>query len=95
MARILSISQYSHLLTLRNHALALAGYAVVAPTQPSGAVRLAALRVFDAVIIGHSVERAAREEIILLHRLQSYMPIIFVYAAPETSGEPLADLSLD
>ncbi len=50
----------------------------------------------DAVVIGHSVERSVRKSII--RRLRRTLPdcvICFVYAAPDTSGDPLADVSLD
>ncbi len=94
--RILSISRNPRLLALRNDALALAGYTVAAPKEPSGAVLLAAQQPFDAVVIGHSVEHEMCEGLIRrLRELRPQTPILFVYTEPTHDGEPLADVSVD
>ncbi|HUI84580.1 MAG TPA: hypothetical protein VL240_10165 [Candidatus Binatia bacterium] len=80
----------------RNDILAMAGFKVISPRHPDEAVMLAATEDVDAVVIGHSVDPDTRTEIIT--GLRSTCPgcvICFVYAAPETKGEPLADVSLD
>jgi len=57
---------------------------------------LAAQQDVDAVIIGHSVRPHTRKTLIMdLRRVCPDCLICFVYGAPETKGEPLADVSLD
>jgi hypothetical protein len=80
----------------RNSVLALAGFSVISPKYPEQTPSLAAQEKVDAVIIGHSVDPFIRKSII--RDLRSTCPrcvICFVYAAPETKGESLADASLD
>ena len=96
MPRILSISRNPTLLATRNDALALAGYSVAVPREPSEAVLLASQQPFDAVVIGHSVEHETREGLIrALRNLRPHTPIVFVYRDPERVEEPLADVSVD
>ncbi len=92
---ILVISRNPRLLALRSDALGLAGYAVAAPSEPRDAVLLASKQSFDAIIIGHSVERDAREGLIhTLRDLHPNVPIVFVYENQKVE-EPLADASVD
>jgi hypothetical protein len=96
MYRILSTSRNVRLLLDRNSVLALAGFSVISPKYPEQTPSLAAQEKVDAVIIGHSVDPFIRKSII--RDLRSTCPrcvICFVYAAPETKGESLADASLD
>ncbi len=96
MPRILSISRNPRLLASRNDALALAGYTVAVPREPTEAVLLASQQDFDAVVVGHSVEGETRKSLIRrLRDLRPYTPIVFVYAEPEKMEEPLADASVD
>ncbi len=95
MPRILSISRNPRLLALRNDALALAGYAVASPREPSEAAILASQQSFDAVVVGHSVEREIREGLIRsLRHVKPDVPIVFVYTDQKIE-EPLADASVD
>src|SRR5579863_9633021 len=96
MYRVLSISRNVRLLLDRNSVLALAGFSVVSPKHPEQAPLLASQEAVDAVVIGHSVDSTTRKTIISeLRRLCPGCLVCFVYAAPETEGEPLADASLD
>lgn len=90
------MSRNPRLLAARTDALALAGYSVASPKEPNDAVLLLSREPFDAVVIGHSVEPATRELLILaLRNLRPHIPIVFVYANPEMVEEPLADVSVD
>jgi hypothetical protein len=96
MYRVLSTSRNTSLLISRNDVLAMAGFSVISPRSPEQAPSLAAQQSVDAVVIGHSVEPPLRKEIIAAVR--EAIPecvICFAYAAPDTEGEPLADVSLD
>ncbi len=96
MPRILSISRNPRLLTMRDESLALAGYAVASPREPSDAALLLSQGGFDAVVIGDSVEREIRQVIIAAVRNMSpQTPIFFVFTEPERSEEPLADMCVD
>jgi hypothetical protein len=96
MYRVLSTSRNVRLLLERNSILALAGFSVVSPKRPEEAPLLASQESVDAVVIGHSVDSTTRKNIITdLRRLCPGCLICFVYAAPETEGERLADVSLD
>ena len=96
MYRVLSTSRNVQLLLERNNVLALAGFNVISPRRPDESVTLAASEDVDAVVIGHSVDADTRKAIIAdLRRVCPGCLICFVYAAPETKGEPLADVSLD
>jgi DNA-binding response OmpR family regulator len=96
MPRILSISRNPRLLALRNDALALAGYKVASPREPNEAVLLLSQERFDAVVVGHSVEPEIRRILIrAVRNLRPNIPIVFVFRAPESAEEPLADLSID
>ena len=96
MYRILSVSRNVRLLITRNDALAIAGYSVVSPRVPTDAPLIIAQQHIDAVIIGHSVEPPVRKDMIRsIRKLKPAMLILFVYAAPQTTGEPLADFSID
>ncbi len=96
MYRILSVSRNVRLLITRNDALAIAGYSVVSPRDPSEAPLIIAQQHIDAVIIGHSVEPAMRKRLIRdIRKFKPSMPILFVYTAPQTTGEPLADVSIN
>ena len=96
MYRILSVSRNVRLLITRNDALAIAGFSVVSPRNPLDAPLILAQQSIDAVIIGHSVEAQTRTQLIqAIRRLHPQIPIFFVYTAPQTTGEPLADVSVD
>jgi DNA-binding NtrC family response regulator len=96
MYRILSVSRNVNLLLSRNDALAMAGFTVVSPRTPEEAPLLAAERDVDAVIIGHSVEQGTRERIVAAVRhVRPASLVVFVYAFPDTKGDPTADLSID
>lgn len=96
MYRILSISRNVRLLLERNDILAMAGFSVISPKHPEEASRLAAQERVDALVIGHSVDAELRKSIIDdLRRECPGCLVCFVYAAPDTQGEPLADVSLD
>lgn len=96
MYRVLSISRNVRLLLYRNHVLALAGFSVISPKEPTQAVVLASQQQVDAVVIGHSVEPPQRRTIIAdIRRSCPKCLVGFVYAAPHNEGEPLADFSLD
>ncbi len=96
MYRVLSTSRNTSLLLSRNDVLAMAGFSVISPKYPEQAPSLAAQQNVDAVVIGHSVEPPLRREIIAAVRDMSPQCVIcFVFAAPDTEGEPLADASLD
>ena len=74
----------------------MAGFSVISPRYPEQAPLLAAQEQVDAVIIGHSVDPFVRKSIIHdLRRLCPECMICFVYTAPDTKGEGLADVSLD
>jgi DNA-binding NtrC family response regulator len=93
--RILSVSQNPRLLATRNDALAVAGYSVASPKNPSDAILQFARSRFEAVIIGHSVEAELRSSLIEhLRELQPKVPIVFAYMAG-TNEEPLADVTID
>lgn len=96
MYRILSISNNVRLLLSRNDILAMAGFSVISPRHPEQAPLLAGQERVDAVVIGHSVGEAERKPLIKQLRVVCPgCPICFVYEAPDTKGEPLADVSLD
>ncbi len=96
MYRILSVSRNARLLITRNDALAIAGFSVVSPRNPLEAPLIVAQQQIDAVVIGHSVEPPVRRRLITsIRTMNPGLPILFVYAAPQTTGEPLADLSID
>ena len=96
MYRVLSVSRNIHLSLERNNVLTMAGFSVMSPLYPEQASTLAMQERADAVVIGHSVEPSVRESIIQeVRQLCPKCVICFVYAAPDTAGEPLADISLD
>jgi hypothetical protein len=96
MYRVLSISRNVHLLLSRNNILALAGFSVISPKEPEQAPLLATQQLVDAVVIGHSINESLRKELITeLRRACPLCLVCFVYEAPATAGEPLADASLD
>jgi hypothetical protein len=96
MYRVLSISRNIRLLLSRNDVLAMAGFSVISPKYPEQAPLLAATEQVDAAIIGHSVDLPLRRSLISeIRRACPNCVICFVYAAPDTTGEPLADISLD
>jgi hypothetical protein len=96
MYRVLSISRNVRLLLSRNDVLAVAGFSVISPKNPEEGPPLAAQREVDAVVIGHSIPARLRKSLITeLRHLCPNCVICFVYAAPDTTGEPLADVSLD
>ena len=96
MYTILSVSRNTGLLLQRNDALAIAGFRVISPRAPEEAPYLATQQHVDAVVIGHSVEPPARAVLIeAMRRVCPECPIILVFAYPHTTGEPLADISLD
>ena len=96
MYRILSTSRNVRLLLERNSVLAMAGFSVISPKTPEQAPALAAQEHVDAVIIGHSIDAELRRSLISeLRRVCPGCVICFVYQAPDTQGEPLADISLD
>jgi hypothetical protein len=74
----------------------MAGYSVRSPKTPSDAASLLAESDFHAVVIGHSVGPDRRKQTIsALRNVNPKIPIIFVYATPELSFEPLADICVD
>jgi hypothetical protein len=94
--RILSISRNVRLLLDRNDILAVAGFSVISPRHLEQAAVLAAQEKVDAFVVGHSVEPQMRQWLIAEgRRLCPKCLVCFVYAAPDKSGEPLADVSLD
>ena len=96
MYRILSISRNVRLLLSRNDAISLAGFSVITPRHPEQAAILASQERVDAVVIGHSIEPSLRKSVI--DEVRAICPgclVCYVYTAPDTSGEPLADVSLD
>jgi len=96
MYRILSISRNVRLLLSRNDLLSLAGFSVVSPRHPEQAAILASRERVDALVIGHSIEPHLRKSVI--EELRVICPgclVCFVYTAPDTGGEALADVSLD
>lgn len=96
MYRILSVSRNDLLMLNRNDVLAVAGFSVISPREPEQTAALALQEQVDAVVIGHSVEPPLRHCII--EELRVVCPqcvICFVYAAPDNTGEPLADVSVD
>jgi hypothetical protein len=96
MYNILSISRNTRLLLQRNDSLALAGFRVISPRTPEEAPFLALQQDVDAVVIGHSVEPSNRATLIeAIRKLCPACIVLFVYASPDTEGEPLADVSLD
>ena len=96
MYRVLSVSRNVRLMLDRNAILALAGFSVISPKHPEQAPLLAANEDVDAVVIGHSVEPELRESIIKdVRHLCPNCLVCFVYVAPETQEEPLANVSLD
>jgi len=96
MYRVLSTSRNVRLLLSRNNVLALAGFSVISPKHPEQSAILAAQENVDAVVIGHSIDAELRKSIIAELRVACPQCLIcFVYEAPDTSGEPLADVSLD
>jgi DNA-binding response OmpR family regulator len=96
MPRILSISRNPMLLATRNDALALSGYAVASPKQPSEGVVMLQQEHFDAVVIGDSVEPEIRKVMIpTLRNVRPDVPILFVHAESQSTVESLADVSVD
>jgi len=96
MYRVLSTSRNVGLLLSRNSVLAMAGFSVISPRYPEETPALAAQEEVDAVVIGHSVDAALRSSLISeLRQISPHCLICFVYATPDTAGEPLADVSLD
>ncbi len=96
MYRILSISRDTRLLLARNEALTVAGFQVVSSSAPHSAAHALLSENIDAVVLGHSVPRGKRQLIIRrIRQLDPCCPIFFVYEQPHTTGEPLADLSID
>jgi DNA-binding response OmpR family regulator len=94
--RILSISRNPRSLTMRDETLALAGYTVASPREPDGAVLLLSQRSFDAVVVADSVNLEVRQVLIAAIRKRwPQTPIFFVFAGPEKSQEPLADVRVD
>ena len=96
MFRILSVSRNVRLLITRNDALAIAGFSVVSPRNPLEAPLILAQQHMDAVVIGHSVEPLVRKQLInSIRKISATIPILFVYTVPQTTGEPMADISID
>ncbi len=96
MYRILSISSESNLLFARNEALVVAGFSVVSLNTPHRVPQLLAHGDIDAVVLGHSLPPEIRHFIIgNVRQIDPCCPIFFVYEYPYTTGEPLADLSID
>src|SRR5512141_2536008 len=96
MYRILSVSRNVRLLITRNDALAIAGFTVVSPRSPLEAPLIIAHQQIDAVVIGHSVEPQTGTELIRrIRKLHAAWRIYCGDAEPQTTGEPLADVSID
>jgi hypothetical protein len=96
MYRVVSVSCNVSSLLSRNSILAIAGFTVVSPRYPDQTPALAAQEQVDAVVIAHSVDAHVRRRIIgELRRILPDCVICFVYAAPDKTREPLADVSID
>ncbi len=97
MPRLLSISRNPRLLATRNDALALAGFTVVSPRSPEQTLLLLHQEHFDAVIIGHSVELALRQQLIAsIREACPGLPIAFVFTSGgDPNEEPMADFAVD
>lgn len=95
--RVISISRRTRLLSARNDALAVAGFAVVSPRAPEEALLLLqGPEKAEAIVIGDSVEAPLRQEIIEAARqLVPGIVVYYVYAAPDAEPEPAADHAID
>jgi hypothetical protein len=96
MYTVLSVSRDTGLLLRRKDFLGMHGFRVLSPRSPDQAPLLAMQQPVDAVVIGHSLERASRAALVeAIRRSSPKCVILFVYTSAETQDEPLADASLD
>ena len=92
--KILSVGTNHHdLLLMRNMVLAGAGYEVVAAPSDSQAVAAITTGKIDAVIVGHSVSQALREQIVKAAKLKR-LPTIVLHTNPFEARVPDADANL-
>jgi len=96
MYKVVSVSRNTSLLLRRNEALGMAGFTVISPRYPIEAPALALQRHADAFVVGESVPRAERKQ--LIKKVRKVCPnclVVFVHAVPGVQTEPLADISID
>lgn len=97
LRRILSLSENTRLLISRNDMLAAAGYMVSSPRRPEDALELLNTEPFDVVICGHSIQNPRRTRLMKeIRACYPNLPIVFVFAAPETAdSSTVADIAVD
>jgi len=92
--RILSTGRDLATIKLRNAVLAMAGYEVVSPATIEEVPDMCAREPFDLVVLGHSITRAERVEVIRNIRAVCSVPILSLYTAPGTRDR-LADCEVN
>jgi len=88
--RILSTGRDVATIKLRNAVLTMAGYEVVSPATIEEIPGLCSRESFDLVVLGHSLARAERVDVIRKIRAVCSVPILSLYTAPDTRDR-LAD----
>lgn len=92
--KVLSVGTNHHdLLLMRNMVLAGAGYDVVAARNDSQAIAAITTGKIDAVIVGHSVAQALRDQIVKAAKLKR-LPIVVLHTHPFEARVPDADANL-
>ena len=94
MASILSISYDPSLLATRELVLRQAGYQVASALQFADALRLCSQGTFDLIIIGHSIPRSEKQDLLVEIRKVCNTPVLSLYRASHGPLEGV-DYALD
>jgi DNA-binding response OmpR family regulator len=97
IVRILNVSRDRAILLARNDALAVAGFSVVSPREPSEALQILATTNIDVIILGHSIPFEERGQLSReFHQISSNVPIIVLFkGVPEEREQADAFVSID
>ena len=93
--RVLSFGNDPAVVQLRNAVMAAAGYRVSTPHSPDDIPKLLESESFDIVVLGHTIPRKERVELIKrIRALQKNLPILSLYTSPD-SMDRLADCEVN
>jgi DNA-binding response OmpR family regulator len=86
--RILNVSRDRAILLARNDALAVAGFSVVSPREPSEALPILATSNIDIIILGHSIPFEERDHLRgEFRQIAPDVPVIVLYKGVPQEGE--------
>ena len=87
--RILSVSRDRTFLLPRNDALAIAGFSVSSPKQPGEAVHILLTSDIDVIVLGHSIPKEERLDLISKFRsVKPAVPVIVLFDEKPEKDEP-------